>query len=76
MIRLQGPLIAVAAILTLYATASFMTGFNADFEVSAGLAALCVVAAIAIEHVDHGRRRRMQEGRDAVWQRRIKEMKR
>jgi hypothetical protein len=70
MTHLVSLLVTAAALLTLYATASFLTGFDADFKTSALLAILCLGSVIALEHREHERRRRMTEYRAGVWDRR------
>ena len=47
--RLLIPLVVLAAILTLYSTASLLTGFESDFEVSAVAAVLALGCVIWIQ---------------------------
>lgn len=58
MTRLQIALVLVAAIATIYATASFLTGFDADFEVATVTAVLALGAVIWVQYVADERERR------------------
>ena len=62
-------LLLLAAISTIYATASFLTGFDADFTVSALLAALCLGGVFSLDYREAERRRY----REQVWARRDRE---
>lgn len=70
--RLVTLLIIAAAVLTLYAPASFLTGFDADFEKSAFLAALCLVCVVLLNRAEYMRSLRAST-RQSVWARRDRE---
>jgi hypothetical protein len=61
----------IAAVATMYATASFLTGFDGDFTVSAIVAFVALGAVFAIEHIEC---ERIAQEREAVWRRRIDEL--
>jgi hypothetical protein len=62
-------LLVLAALATLYASAAFVCRFDADFEVSAVLAALCLGGVFWLDHLKAERRRYRAE----VWERRDRE---
>ncbi len=62
----------IAAVATLYATASLLTGFDADFTVAALIAVLSLAVVILIEDARHMRELRRRE-RAATWLRRDRE---
>ena len=62
-------LLVVAALATLYATASFLTGFDGDFEVSALAAILCLGFVVWLDYREAERRRYRAE----IWARRDRE---
>jgi hypothetical protein len=71
MIRLV--LILVAFLATCYATVSFLTNMDADFQVSALLAAACLLGVVLLNQAEHVRNCRIEAGRRAVWARRDRE---
>jgi len=70
--KLATLLIIAAALLTLYATASFLTGFDTDFQNSALLAALCLVCVVLLNRAQYLRSLRALT-RQSVWARRDRE---
>jgi len=68
-------LLAVAAIATIYAAASFFTHFDADFEVAVLAAILALGGVFVIEYLD-AQHAWMARYREDVWHRREEEMER
>lgn len=66
---LASVLIVIAFVLSLWAAASLICGFDADFWVSAVLVVLCLGGVIRLEHGDAERRRVNAE----TWERRDRE---
>lgn len=69
---MTAPLLFVAFIATVYATASLLTGYAGDFTASALVAVAALGAVVFLEHARHMRELRRRE-REQVWHRRERE---
>src|ERR1700744_1151880 len=73
--HIRGTLLAAAALLSIYATASFFTAFDTDFKVSAILAILCLCSVPFIDYHQAEHDAQIAMGRAEVWMRRDTELR-
>lgn len=62
----------IASLATLYAAASWITGFQSDFFIAALVAVLALGVVFLLDHLRYLREVRRQQ-REAVWRRRLEQ---
>ena len=67
------PLTAIATVAVIYATIALFGGHNDDFKVAALIAVVCLAAVLALDFIEHERKRHMAQYRADVWARRDRE---